>query len=55
MAAVSALLTLSTGRSGSGVDVGVGVAAFLLFVAASAVGGLAAAALGYYAGRAILP
>ena len=38
MIAVSALLTLSTGRNGGSVDLGVGVAAFLLFMAAVAVG-----------------
>jgi hypothetical protein len=46
MAAVSALLTISTARTGGGADVGVGVAAFLLFVAASAVG----SALGFLFG-----
>src|SRR3954447_25174138 len=38
MFAVSALLTVSTSRNGRTVDVGVGVAAFLLFTAATAVG-----------------
>jgi hypothetical protein len=46
MAGVSALLTISTIRDGRGVDVGVGVAAFLLFVAAAAVG----SALGFLFG-----
>ena len=46
MAVLSALLSVSTGRNGTAVDVGVGVAAFLLFVAASAVG----AALGFLFG-----
>src|SRR4051812_7768648 len=46
MAVVSALLTVSTGRNGGAADVGVGVAAFLLFVAAAAVG----AALGFLFG-----
>jgi hypothetical protein len=46
MAVLSAFLTMSTGRNGTQADVGVGVAAFLLFVAASAVG----AALGFLFG-----
>jgi hypothetical protein len=46
MVAVSALLTISTARDGGAADVGVGAAAFLLFVAAAAVG----AALGFLFG-----
>src|SRR3954447_4736724 len=38
MVAVSALLSVSTSRNGGMVDVGVGVAAFVLFTAAAAVG-----------------
>jgi hypothetical protein len=46
MAGVSVLLTVSTIRDGRTIDVGVGVAAFLLFVAAAAVG----SALGFLFG-----
>jgi hypothetical protein len=46
MVAVSSLLTISTGRNGGTADVGVGVAAFLLFMAAVSVG----SALGFLFG-----
>jgi hypothetical protein len=46
MVAVSTLLTLSTARNGGRADLGVGLAAFLLFVAAGAVG----SALGFLFG-----
>jgi hypothetical protein len=46
MVAVSTLLTLSTARNGRPADLGVGVAAFLLFAAAAAVG----SALGFLFG-----